>query len=70
MLFIYLIGFQMLPLYKYFDDNVFVINAFISAIAVYIAIQNLLLSGAFLALVLVESILFVYGYANLRLEKS
>lgn len=93
MLFIYLIGFQMLPLYKYFDDNVFVhlypletnskgkefksillalliINAFISTIAVYIAIQNLLLSGAFLALVLVESILFVYGYANLRLEKS
>lgn len=93
MLFIYLIGFQMLPLYKYFDDNVFVhlypletnskgkefksillalliINAFISAIAVYIAIPNLLLSGAFLALVLVESILFVYGYANLRLEKS
>ena len=93
MLFIYLIGFQMLPLYKSFDDNVFVhlypletnskgkefksillalliINAFISAIAVYIAIQNLLLSGAFLALVLVESILFVYGYANLRLEKS
>ena len=93
MLFIYLIGFQMLPLYKYFDDNVFVhlypletnskgkefksillalliINAFISAIAVYIAIQNILLSGAFLALVLVESILFVYGYANLRLEKS
>ena len=93
MLFIYLIGFQMLPLYKYFDDNVFVhlypletnskgkefksillalliINAFISAIAVYIAIQSLLLSGAFLALVLVESILFVYGYANLRLEKS
>ena len=93
MLFIYLIGFQMLPLYKYFDDNVFVhlypletnskgkefksillalliINAFISAIAVYIAIQNILLSGAFLTLVLVESILFVYGYANLRLEKS
>lgn len=93
MLFIYLIGFQMLPLYKYFDDNVFVhlypletnskgkefksillalliINALISAIAVYIAIQNILLSGAFLALVLVESILFVYGYANLRLEKS
>ena len=93
MLFIYLIGFQMLPQYKYFDDNVFVhlypletnskgkefksillalliINAFISAIAVYIAIQSLLLSGAFLALVLVESILFVYGYANLRLEKS
>ena len=93
MLFIYLIGFQMLPLYKYFDDNVFVhlypletnskgkefksillalliINAFISAIAVYIAIPNLLLSGAFLALLLVESILFVYGYANLRLEKS
>lgn len=93
MLFIYLIGFQMLPLYKYFDDNVFVhlypletnskgkefksillalliINALISTIAVYIAIQNLLLSGAFLALVLVESILFVYGYANLRLEKS
>lgn len=93
MLFIYLIGFQMLPLYKYFDDNVFVhlypletnskgkefksillalliINAFLATIAVYIAIQNLLLSGAFLALVLVESILFVYGYANLRLEKS
>lgn len=93
MLFIYLIGFQMLPLYKYFDDNVFVhlypletnskgkefksillalliINALISAIAVYIAIQNILLSGAFLALVLVECILFVYGYANLRLEKS
>ncbi len=93
MLFIYLIGFQMLPLYKYFDDNVFVhlypletnskgkefksillalliINALISAIAVYIAIQNILLSGAFLALALVESILFVYGYANLRLEKS
>lgn len=93
MLFIYLIGFQMLPLYKYFDDNVFVhlypletnskgkefksillalliINALISVIAVYIAIQNILLSGAFLALVLVESILFVYGYANLRLEKS
>src|SRR5699024_92147 len=93
MLFIYLIGFQMLPLYKYFDDNVFVhlypletnskgkefksillalliINALISAIAVYIAIQNILLSGAFLTLVLVESILFVYGYANLRLEKS
>ena len=93
MLFIYLIGFQMLPLYKYFDDNVFIhlypletnskgkefksillalliINALISAIAVYIAIQNILLSGAFLALVLVESILFVYGYANLRLEKS
>ena len=93
MLFIYLIGFQMLPLYKYFDDNVFVhlypletnskgkefksillalliINALISAIAVYIAIQNILLSGAFLALVLVESILFVYGYTNLRLEKS
>ena len=93
MLFIYLIGFQMLPLYKYFDDNVFVhlypletnskgkefksillalliINALISAIAVYIAIQNILLSGAFLALVLVESILFVYGCANLRLEKS
>lgn len=93
MLFVYLIGFQMLPLYKYFDDNVFVhlypletnskgkefksillalliINALISAIAVYIAIQNILLSGAFLALVLVESILFVYGYANLRLEKS
>ena len=93
MLFIYLIGFQMLPLYKCFDDNVFVhlypletnskgkefksillalliINALISAIAVYIAIQNILLSGAFLALVLVESILFVYGYANLRLEKS
>ncbi len=93
MLFIYLIGFQMLPLYKYFDDNVFVhlypletnskgkefksillalliINAFLATIAVYIAIQNILLSGAFLALVLVESILFVYGYANLRLEKS
>ncbi|MYU57491.1 ABC transporter permease [Lactobacillus salivarius] len=93
MLFIYLIGFQMLPLYKYFDDNVFVhlypletnskgkefksillalltINAFLATIAVYIAIQNLLLSEAFLALVLVESILFVYGYANLRLEKS
>lgn len=93
MLFIYLIGFQMLPLYKYFDDNVFVhlypletnskgkefksillalliINAFLATIAVYIAIQNLLLSGAFLALVLVESILLVYGYANLRLEKS
>ena len=93
MLFIYLIGFQMLPLYKYFDDNVFVhlypletnrkgkefksillalliINALISAIAVYIAIQNILLSGAFLALVLVESILCVYGYANFRLEKS
>lgn len=93
MLFIYLIGFQMLPLYKYFDDNVFVhlypletnskgkefksillalliINAFLATIAVYIAIQNLLLSGAFLALVLVESILFVYGYTNLRLEKS
>ena len=93
MLFIYLIGFQMLPLYKYFDDNVFVhlypletnskgkefksillalliINALISAIAVYIAIQNILLSGAFLTLALVESILFVYGYANLRLEKS
>lgn len=93
MLFIYLIGFQMLPLYKYFDDNVFVhlypletnskgkefksillalliINAFLATIAVYIAIQNLLLSGAFFALVLVESILFVYGYANLRLEKS
>lgn len=93
MLFIYLIGFQMLPLYKYFDDNVFVhlypletnskgkefksillalliINAFLATIAVYIAIPNLLLSGAFLALVLVESILFVYGYANLRLEKS
>ncbi|ATP34989.1 ABC transporter permease [Ligilactobacillus salivarius] len=93
MLFIYLIGFQMLPLYKYFDDNVFVhlypletnskgkefksillalliINAFLAIIAVYIAIQNILLSGAFLALVLVESILFVYGYANLRLEKS
>ncbi|WHS06382.1 ABC transporter permease [Ligilactobacillus salivarius] len=93
MLFIYLIGFQMLPLYKYFDDNVFVhlypletnskgkefksillalliINAFLATIAVYIAIQNLLLSGAFLTLVLVESILFVYGYANLRLEKS
>lgn len=93
MLFIYLIGFQMLPLYKYFDDNVFVhlypletnskgkefksillalliINAFLATIAVYIAIQNLLLSGAFLALVLVECILFVYGYANLRLEKS
>lgn len=93
MLFIYLIGFQMLPLYKYFDDNVFVhlypletnskgkefksillalliINAFPATIAVYIAIQNLLLSGAFLALLLVESILFVYGYANLRLEKS
>ena len=93
MLFIYLIGFQMLPLYKYFDDTVFVhlypletkskgkefksillalliINALISAIAVYIAIQNILLSGAFLALVLVESILFGYGYANLRLEKS
>ena len=93
MLFIYLIGFQMLPLYKYFDDNVFVhlypletnskgkefksillalliINAFLATIAVYIAIQNILLSGAFLALVLVECILFVYGYANLRLEKS
>ncbi|PHY95633.1 protein EcsB [Ligilactobacillus salivarius] len=93
MLFIYLIGFQMLPLYKYFDDNVFVhlypletnskgkefksillalliINALISAIAVYITIQNILLSGAFLALVLVESILFVYGYANLRLNKN
>lgn len=93
MLFIYLIGFQMLPLYKYFDDNVsvhlypletnskgkefksillalLIINAFLATIAVYIAIQNLLLSGAFLALVLVESILFVYGYANLRLEKS
>ena len=93
MLFIYLIGFQILPLYKYFDDNVFVhlypletnskgkefksillalliINAFLATIAVYIAIQNLLLSGAFLALVLVESILLVYGYANLRLEKS
>lgn len=92
MLFIYLIGFQMLPLYKYFDDNVFVhlypletnskgkefksillalliINAFLATIAVYIAIQNLLLSGAFFALVLVESILFVYGYANLRLGK-
>ena len=93
MLFIYLIGFQMLPLYKYFDDNVFVhlypletnskgkefksillalliINAFLATIAVYIAIQNLLLSGAFLTLVLVESILFVYGYANLRLNKN
>ena len=93
MLFIYLIGFQMLPLYKYFDDNVFVhlypletnskgkefksillalliINAFLATIAVYIAIQNILLSGAFLALVLVESILFVYGYANLRLNKN